>query len=337
MKHPLEYQIRNFVGNQLKGITYVDSAAEKIINAMVDLYIEFYNFYYISVTISLLCFFIYLFIRINIDGKKNFNIPSQIIKTFFIVVLFYSFPFLFNFIISICNLIADKLCSVDKTMVLFKELFGIESRFHEYLNTETTDQTALEKVWSGAKKVTSIIGQMDLFFIIKSCIYFLISLFVLCCYICFIVIRFASLSILFILAPIILPITLFGKFGSDLFNRYFKSILSISSWIIIKAALDAVSLEFFLATENGTWFSDMTFDDVFYVGLLVAYATLILTIPFISSYLIGGINLSPTLVGTSLITYANAKKLLTKGKEFASNKVNDGVSSSGKFSLGGKK
>jgi hypothetical protein len=316
----LERHIENFIGGKLKGISYDgEYLTNQISDGLIDFYIGFFQYYYVAVIIATLIYGITLMVKIHFVGKNKINIPAQVIRLFFTCILFFSFPFLFNFIIIICNLLADQVMSIEHTAKLYELMFGMDSYFNETLATEQTinaieGQTEKQSTWAEIKEhskilkehykenkttiasfVTGIVGGVTL--AVKSVLVSAVAIFAWISYTSLIIIRFMGLSLMFILAPIILPLTLFGVWGQQLLDKYFKTIINISFWVVLKAALDRIMLEFMTSSQESFTF----IDDLSYMALALSYAAMIVTIPFISAFFIGGTNLSPTVAGAALL------------------------------------
>jgi hypothetical protein len=146
-----------------------------------------------------------------------------------------------------------------------------------------------------------------------------------------------GLSLLFVLAPILVPLSLFGMWGGELFDKYIKTIINLSFWVVIKSALDRVVYEYLVGVHGSSGFDD----DLAFMAMVLSYAVMVLTIPFISSYFIGGLNLSPTVAGAAWLQ-ATSKGLLKKaggaGLNYGKEKGLQAFKNlKPKFSLGGKK
>jgi len=324
MKSPresfLERHIENFVGGKLKGISYDgEYLTNQITDSLMDFYVGFFQYYYVAVIIATLIYGIFLMIRIHIVGKHKFNISAQVIRLFLNFVLFFSFPFLFNFIVIICNLLADQVMSIKHTAKFYDLMFGIDSYFNDTLATEqiintiegqTEQQSTLADLKNHAKKLKehyeanketakTFFGAIKggLVLSVKSVAVTAAAIFVWICYLGLIIVRFMGLSLMFVLAPIILPLTLFGSWGQELLDKYVKTIINISFWVVLKSALDRIMLEYMVSTQG----SSNIIDDLSYMALGLSYAAMILTIPFISSFFMGGLNLSPTVAVSVLL------------------------------------
>lgn len=310
----LERQIETFIGGKLKGFSYdEDYLTSKISENFIDFYINFFQAYYLIMVIAILVYGIGLMIRIHMVGRNNFNLSAHIIETFFIAIFFFAFPFLFNLIIAVCNLIADQIMPVEDGGEFYKLMFGIDSFFNEILSSEPTIEaveeqsqkksgviSVLKNIGSKAIELSSeaatFVGQNGFSPMIwlKTVVTGLAGIFAWIAYTSVSIVRFIGLSLFFVLAPILVPLSLFGMWGGMMLDKYIKTIINLAFWVVIKSALDRVVYEYFLGF-NGNDFND----DLSFIAMTTAYSAMVITIPFISSYFIGGLNLSPTVAGAA--------------------------------------
>ena len=323
----LERHIENFIGGKLKGISYdQEYLSSKISDNFIDFYIGFFQTYYLMMVIAILVYGIGLMIRIHMVGNSKFNLSAHMIKTFAITIFFFAFPFLFNFIITICNLMADHIMPMDVSIKFYEKMFGLDSYFNDVLSSESTTEaiegqsekkmgiiSAIKNAGSKAKAVaveaTTFVGQIGsgsvLF--LKTAVTAGSAIFAWISFTSLIIVRFMGLSLLFVLAPILVPLSLFGMWGGELFDKYIKTIINLSFWVVIKSALDRVVYEYLVGVHGSSGFDD----DLAFMAMVLSYAVMVLTIPFISSYFIGGLNLSPTVAGAAWLQ-ATSKGLLKK-------------------------
>ena len=151
----LERHIENFIGGKLKGISYdQEYLSSKISNNFIDFYIDFFQSYYLIMIIAILVYGIGLMVRIHMVGSSTFNLSAQIIKTFAISIFFFAFPFLFSFIITMCNLMADQIMPMDDGGEFYNLMFGLDSYFSELLTSEST----IDAVEGQSEKKTGVIS-----------------------------------------------------------------------------------------------------------------------------------------------------------------------------------
>jgi len=322
----LERHIENFIGGKLKGISYdQEYLSSKISDNFIDFYIGFFQTYYLIMVIAILVYGIGLMVRIHMVGNSKFNLTAHMIKTFAITIFFFAFPFLFNFIITICNLMADQIMPMDNGDKFYKIMFGLDSYFNELLTSESTIDavegqsekktgiiSAIKQAGSKAKAVAvetkTFVGQIGWSPVLwlKTVSTGGAAIFAWISYTSLIIVRFMGLSLLFVLAPILVPLSLFGIWGGELFDKYIKTIINLSFWIVIKSALDRVVYEYMVGFNESSFY-----DGLSYMSMVLSYSALVLTIPYISSYFIGGLNLSPTVAGAAWLQ-ATTKGLFKK-------------------------
>jgi hypothetical protein len=322
----LEKLIDNFMSKSLTHIHYDgEYLTGNIVQNLKAFYIGCFDYYYIMISIALILYFLVLAIKIHIVGKNQYNMAGLMIQSFGLAILFFVFPFLFNFILTICAYIADRIFSIEEMEAFYNDVFGKDSAFNANINPASLNETKKTGIVSFLKnskaKVEHVarVVQTEPMILIKS------GITVVCGYIGFIAytalltVRFIALSLCFALAPIFLPLTLFGWWGARFFESYMKTIVNLALWVVLKAIIDRVLHSFFLSMEGG--FND----DLLFIALMVSYAVMIGFIPLIVSNFIGGVNFTPAVAASSVLQHT-VRQNVSKTARAIAQKVNPNYS-----------
>ena len=216
---------------------------------------------------------------------------------------------------------------MDISIKFYEKMFGLDSYFNDVLSSESTTEaiegqsetgiiSTIKNAGSKAKAVVveakTFVGQVGsgAVLFLKTAVTAGSAIFAWISFTSLIIVRFMGLSLLFVLAPILVPLSLFGIWGGELFDKYIKTIINLSFWVVIKSALDRVVYEYLVGVHGSSGFDD----DLSFMAMVLSYAVMVLTIPFISSYFVGGLNLSPTVAGAAWLQ-ATSKGLLKKAGE----------------------
>jgi hypothetical protein len=344
----IEKLINKFIGKELKNIGYDNEfVTGSISQNLLKFYVSCFDYYYAMLIIALILYGIVMVIKIQMGSKNAYNIPKIIGQTFAMMILYFSFPFLFNFFITICSYITDHIFSIDQAKELFDQFYGKESYFNDILNPELESNLNDNEKTMANKLVDNTIGTFKATWaaithpgtVFRGAVLVFVGIYSFTSYFSLLIVRFIGLSMMFILAPIILPLTLFGYWGMDLLDKYIKTIINLSSWVIVKACIDRVMFDVIVKGSNRTMIMGFM-DDLFFLGIMVAYGSLLITVPFICSYFIGGINLSPTVALSTLVSkkaFENGLKSVSWVKNKGVKKGINAIKNSPIFSFGGKK
>jgi hypothetical protein len=227
-------------------------------------------------TLATLCFIIGVVMRfvevVKSDSDAVFPIKDVIIQLLIVVILMVSFKYVLSWIIDISNTFAEFIFSKENADKLYAQVFPPvkEKGFFKIMSYEAVELFEVLVRW------------------LANLAYFSLNIW-----------RHFMLAILFLLAPIVFSLSLIPNYGWKHLNGFFLDCIQISSWIIIKSALDFM-LFFFFSSKIIHAIGDDSNMGV--IVLLVAYIVGVIKTPQIAARLFGGGDYSSLTTATAKLT-----------------------------------